>query len=61
LEEVALELLAENEVLRKMLVDASEEVATWGAYASEYFQQKHNLAGCVAKFHDAAMGKAVQP
>ncbi|MBZ3666250.1 hypothetical protein [Pseudomonas monteilii] len=51
------QLKAENEVLRKALLEASEEVATWGAYASEYFQQKHDLSGCVAKIHAAAMGK----
>ena len=43
--------------LRKLLLEASEEVATWGAYASEYFQEKHDLAGCVARLHDAAMSK----
>lgn len=50
-------LKAENEALRKTLLEASEEIATWGAYASDYFQEKHDLAGCVAKFHDAAMSK----
>ena len=49
------QLRAENEALRKALLEASEEVATWGAYASEYFQEKHDLAGCVAKLHAAAM------
>ena len=51
------QLKAENEALRKALLEASEEVATWGAYASEYFQEKHDLAGCVAKLHAAAMAK----
>ncbi|WP_024717837.1 ead/Ea22-like family protein [Pseudomonas putida] len=51
------QLRAENEALRKALLEASEEVATWGAYASEYFQEKHDLAGCVAKLHAAAMAK----
>lgn len=51
------QLRAENEGLRKALLEASEEVATWGAYASEYFQEKHDLAGCVAKIHAAAMAK----
>ncbi len=50
-------LKAENEALRSALLEASEEVATWGAYASEYFQEKHDLAGCVAKIHAAAMAK----
>ncbi|HDS1765662.1 ead/Ea22-like family protein [Pseudomonas putida] len=51
------QLKAENEALRKALLEASEEVATWGEYASEYFQKKHDLAGCVAKIHAAAMAK----
>ncbi|QKL02910.1 hypothetical protein GEV39_16655 [Pseudomonas sp. NY5710] len=50
-------LQRESEALRKALLEASEEVATWGAYASEYFQKKHDLSGCVAKIHAAAMGK----
>ncbi|MFT8234689.1 hypothetical protein ACLNBI_24480 [Pseudomonas guariconensis] len=50
-------LQRESEALRKALLEASEEVATWGAYASEYFQEKHDLAGCVAKIHAAAMAK----
>lgn len=55
--EVIAGLKAENEALRKALLEASEEVATWGEYASEYFQKKHDLAGCVAKIHAAAMAK----
>ena len=50
-------LKAENEALRSALLEASEDVATWGAYASEYFQEKHDLAGCVAKIHAAATAK----
>jgi len=53
-------LKAECEGLRKALLEASEEIATWGAYASDYFQEKHDLAGCVAKFHDAAIGREGQ-
>ena len=56
-ERVNAELRAENELLRKNLLEASEEIANWGAYASDYFQEKHDLSGCVAKFHDAAMSK----
>jgi hypothetical protein len=59
-ERVNAELKAEVEGLRKFLLDASEEIADWGAYASAYFQEKHDLAGCVAKFHAAAMGKGEQ-
>lgn len=31
------------------LEEARDQVVSWAAYASEYFQQKHNLAGYVAK------------
>lgn len=47
-----------------LLMEAAEDVASWGAYASEYFQQKHDLAGCIEKYRshgaaiDAARGKA---
>lgn len=50
------QLRAEVEGLRSLLAEAASDVADWGAYASDYFQQKHDLAGCVAKYR-AAMGK----
>ena len=59
-ERVNAELKAEVEELRKSLLDAAEEIDAWGSYASDYFQEKHDLAGCVAKFHAAAMGKGEQ-
>lgn len=59
-EQVNAELKAEVEGLRKSLLDAAEEIDAWGSYASDYFQEKHDLAGCVAKFHAAAMGKGEQ-
>ncbi|BCQ68219.1 hypothetical protein PEQA60_22090 [Pseudomonas sp. Eqa60] len=52
---------AENEALRKLLLDASEEIYAWGSYASDYFQEKHDLEGCVEKFHAAALSKGEQP
>ena len=36
---------AEIERLRLALKEAREMVAHWGAYASEYFQDKHDLPG----------------
>lgn len=60
-EQVNAGLKAEVEWLRKSLLDAAEEIDAWGSYASDYFQEKHDLAGCVAKFHAAAMGKGEQP
>jgi len=39
--------------LEGVLADATQEVEEWGAYASEYFQEKHDLAGTVARFRAA--------
>lgn len=47
--------------LRMLLSDAADEIGEWGAYASGYFQDKHDLAGCVAKFKDAARVTPVIP
>ena len=43
-------LRTQNQALREALKDATDEIESWGAYASEYFQAKHDLAGNVAKF-----------
>jgi hypothetical protein len=48
-------------VLRKFLLDASEEIDSWGSYASDYFRGKYDHAGCVAKFRTSAMGKEQKP
>ena len=45
---------AERDALKRMLREASEDIADWGAYASNYFQEKHNLAGDIKKYADAA-------
>lgn len=36
--------------------DAAETIAHWGAYASAYFQEKHDLAGDIARFKDVPAG-----
>lgn len=36
--------------LEGALSEAIESIESWAAYASEYFQQKHDLAGDLAKF-----------
>lgn len=48
--------LAETQVeqLRAALAEAREDVASWGAYASDYFQEKWDLAGDLARI-DAAL------
>ena len=35
------------------LVEARDDVQSWGAYASEYFQKKHDLAGHFHKYEKA--------
>ncbi|MCY1308338.1 hypothetical protein D9M70_583380 [compost metagenome] len=53
------QLRAEVDGLRTLLTEAAEDIADWGAYAGEYFQQKHDLAGCVARYR-AALDKGGQ-
>jgi len=36
------------------LHDAADDVEGWGNYASSYFQEKHDLAGNIAKIHAQA-------
>ena len=43
------------ERLRTLLVEASETIEEWGAYADDYFKEKHGLARDVAHYRDAAM------
>ena len=51
------QIKAECEGLRESLTHAADEIESWGAYASDYFQQKHDLAGTVLKIRQAAMSK----
>ena len=44
----------EIERLRTLLAEAADEIESWGAYAGSHFQQKHDLAGTVARFRKAA-------
>lgn len=50
-------LQAENDKLRAGYAEAIDDIESWGAYASEYFQGKYDLAGTVAK-HRAAIEAA---
>ena len=45
-------LLAVIDSLRNLLDEAADDVQDWGGYASQYFQDKHNLAACVAKYRN---------
>jgi len=55
---IGVKMDAEAERLRAALRDARECVETWAGYASEYFRDKHDLAGDLARI-DAAL--AAQP
>lgn len=35
------------------LSEAADDIEGWGAYASQYFQEKHDLAGVVAEYRNA--------
>lgn len=58
-------LLALQEAAEK-LDEAADEIDSWGAYASEYFQEKHDLKGSVSdtrKYaaHFEAIAKGARP
>lgn len=42
------------ELAASALDEASEEVGDWGAYAGDYFQNKHDLEGCVKEIAQQA-------
>lgn len=44
--------------LREALEEAADDISDWGAYASEYFQTKHDLVGCVEKYRAIAHNTA---
>lgn len=43
-------LASEVSRLTGVLEEAAGDIEEWGGYASEYFQQKHDLAGTIAKY-----------
>lgn len=49
------ELREENKRLRGLLAEAADCVADWGAYASDYFQRKHDLAADIKRFRKASL------
>jgi hypothetical protein len=54
--QIATDLGSKNNRLREALTEAREDVAHWGGYASDYFKEKHDLAGDLARI-DAALAK----
>lgn len=49
-------LTSENERLREALIEARNSIEDWGCYASPYFQEKHDLAGAIARAEAALKG-----
>jgi chromosome segregation ATPase len=49
-------LSAEVEQLRNLIGEAADEIADWGAYAAQYFREKHDLEGTVKRFRAIAKG-----
>jgi hypothetical protein len=55
IEDVILKACAEQrEEYADLMDEAAVNVSDWGAYASEYFQDKWDLAGYVKKWQDRA-------
>lgn len=40
--------------LRKLALEAIDEIEGWGAYAGDYFQEKWDLGGTVARLRNSA-------
>lgn len=40
------------------LAEAIDDIESWGGYASEYFQDKHDLPGCLVK-HRAVLNRSL--
>jgi hypothetical protein len=49
-DEASAEIARLHRLLRDHAADALEDVQHWGGYASDYFQDKWDLAGDVAKW-----------
>ena len=49
-------LQRERDELVALPEEAVQDISDWGAYASEYFQEKWNLNGCIEKYK-AALAK----
>ena len=51
----------ELDKMQKLLSEAANDIADWGAYADEYFQKKHDLAGTVAKYKPLPLWQYLNP
>lgn len=54
----AAELQARVDALDAGYTEAIEDISEWAAYASEYFQNKHDLEGCISR-HKARLISAL--
>lgn len=45
--------------LLNALKEATEDIADWGSYASDFFQEKHNWAGDIAKYRAIIAEEAI--
>lgn len=43
-------LYESNQRLIACLMEAAQDIARWGAHASGYFQEKHDLKGCMLTY-----------
>lgn len=43
--------------MERALLDAADDMEGWGAYAGDYFKEKWDLAGDVAKYRSIARGE----
>lgn len=49
MEKDLLRLHSVNAQLLEALEEAADDIESWGAYATEYFQKRHNLQGAINK------------
>jgi gamma-glutamyl:cysteine ligase YbdK (ATP-grasp superfamily) len=54
--ELLAECRAERDRLKEALKEAATDIEGWGAYAGEYFQDKHDLKGDVERYRKIAEG-----
>ena len=51
-----------EDALREQAQEAHEDINDWAGYASEYFQNKHDLMGCLEKWEKrAALAEGDKP
>ena len=51
--ELAAYMSNETKALTRLLKHAVEDIESWAGYASPYFQEKHDLQGCLKGYRDA--------